>query len=69
MKKNPLYLETSALSVGLGEGISQAKDGLQFPQDKALDNTALCPISFTSKSLTSIETKYSNIVLYNILTN
>ena len=34
---------------------------MQFPKDEAPHNTALQPIAFTSKSLNSVHTLYSNI--------
>ena len=37
------------------------RDCLQLSWDKAPDNTVLCPILFTSKSLTNTKRKYSNI--------
>ena len=42
-------------------GPLQARKGLWFPQDKGPDNTTLCPIAFTSKSLTSTERRSCNI--------
>ena len=34
---------------------------MQLPKDEAPDNSALWPLAFTSKSLASAETWYSNI--------
>ena len=59
-EKEPLYLETNASGVGLGEGILWVTDGIQFPKDVTPDNTALCPVAFLSKILTSADTRYSN---------
>ena len=58
-EKQQLYLETDASGVRLG-GLLQVRDRMQFPQDAALDNSALWPITFTSKSLISAETHQSN---------
>ena len=60
-KKEPIYLETDVLGVRLGVGHLQVRDGLQFPWDKARDNTTLCLIVFASKILTSAETIYNSI--------
>ena len=57
----PLYLETDACGIGLGVTLLQTIDGTTCPRDTAPDNTLLRPITFASKSLTSVEQRYSNI--------
>ena len=57
----PLYLETDASSISLGAGLLQVRDGMSCWQDKVLKNTALCPVSFARKSISSAEWWYSNI--------
>ena len=53
--KKHLNLERDTLHVGLGAGLLQMRDGMQFPRNEASDNAALCPITFASKSLPSAE--------------
>ena len=60
-KTKPLYLETDMSGIGLGATLLQTRDGTTCPKDIALDNTFLRPIIFASKSLTSVECRYSNI--------
>ena len=60
-EKEQPYPETDALGVGLGASLLQVRDIMQVPKDEASDSTALWPVAFTSKSLTSTETLYSNI--------
>ena len=48
----PLYLETDASGVGLGGALLQLHDNTTYQRDMAPDNTILCPIAFSSKSLT-----------------
>ena len=57
----PHYLDPDASGVGLGAALLQARGGMLCPKDSAPDNTIFCPITFTSKSLTSAEHRYSNI--------
>ena len=57
----PLYLETDASGIGLGAALLQLRDNMNCPKDTAPDNTILCPIAFSSKSLTGAEQRYSNI--------
>ena len=57
----PLNLETNALGIGLGAGLLQIMDEAICPKDIAPDNTILRPIPFESKSLNSVEQRYSNI--------
>ena len=47
--------------VSLGAGPLQVRDRMQFLKDYASDNAALQPITFASKSLTSVGTHYSSI--------
>ena len=61
MKNEELYLETDVSGVRLGAGHFQVRDGMWFPKDKALDKSVFLAIAFTSKSLTSAKTHYSNI--------
>ena len=56
-----LYLEIDAFSIGPGAGLLQVRDSINCRQDKVLGNTALHPIAFESKSLSSMEQQYSNI--------
>ena len=57
----PLYLETDASRVGLGGALLQLHNNMVCQKAIAPDNIALCPIVFSSKSLTSVEWRYSNI--------
>ena len=51
--KGSLYLDVSG--VGSVAGCLQASSGLWFLSDKAPDNTALCPITFSGKNLTELK--------------
>ena len=55
----PLYLETDASSFGLGARFLQVRDGMN--NERIPDNASLCPIAFTSKSLSNTEQHYNNI--------
>ena len=55
----PLYLETDASRVGLGAGLLQIRDGMNYPQDEAPNNNILTQIAFASKSLSSTERRYN----------
>ena len=57
----PLYLETDVSGVGLGAALLQLHDNTVCQKGMAPDNIILCPIAFTSNSLTSAEWRYSNI--------
>ena len=57
----PLYLETDASGIGLGATLLQTRNGTACPKDTVLHYTILRPITFTSKSLTSADYRYSNI--------
>ena len=57
-----LYLETDVLGVSFRASLLQVRDGMKFPKDEACNNIEPQPIAFTSKSLTSAETWYSNSV-------
>ena len=57
----PLYLETDASGLGLGAALLQTWEGAAYQKDTVPYNTILCPIPFTSKSLTGTEHRYSNI--------
>ena len=56
----PLYLETDESGIGLGATLLQTRDGMTCSKDVAPDNTILRPIIFASKSLTSVDLRYSN---------
>ena len=60
-KTQPLYLETDVSGVGLGTALLHTRNGIRCPIDKEPDNSILRPIAFMSKSLSSIERRYSNI--------
>ena len=60
-EKESLYLETDFSGIGLGAGLLQVRDGMQFSQEEAPDNTALCLIALASMILTSAKTWYSNM--------
>ena len=49
----PQYLEKDSSGVGLGAGPLQARNSINIGQDGFLENTALCPMTFTSKSISS----------------
>ena len=51
----PLYLETNASGIGLGTALLQIRDGAACPRNIVPDNTILRPLTFASKSLTSVE--------------
>ena len=57
----PLYIETEASGVGLGATPLQTISSKRCPRDEILDNTILRPITFVSKSLSSMEKRNSNI--------
>ena len=57
----PLYLDTDASGIGLSAALLQTRDGTSCLQDSTPDNTILHPKAFASKTLTSIEYRYSNI--------
>ena len=54
-EKRLIYLKTDAAGVGLGSDLLQVSNGIQFQQDEAPDDTALCCKAFTSKNLDSTE--------------
>ena len=60
-EKEMLFLETDTSGVGLGGRLLQVREGMNFPHDEAVDRTALHLIAFTSKVVSSAETRYSNI--------
>ena len=47
----PLYMETEALGVNLGDGLLQLRGDMSCGQDKVSGNAALFPIAFASKSV------------------
>ena len=51
---------TYVSGVDLGVSLLQVTDGKLFSKDEAPDSMALCPITFTSKTLRSAETWYGN---------
>ena len=57
----PLHLETDASGIGLGAGLLQVRDGLNCRSDDILNDTALHPIAFVSRGLSSVEEKYSKL--------
>ena len=56
---NPLYLETDSSGIGIGPGLLQMWDVINWKHEKGPDNTALCPTTFASKSLSSAEQQYN----------
>ena len=56
-----LYLETDASNVGLVGGLLQTRWGISCPRNEVPDNNMLSPITFTSKSLSTVERRNSNI--------
>ena len=56
-----LYLETDASGIGLGAALLQLCNNTVCHMGVAPQNITLCPIAFTSKSLTGAEWRYSNI--------
>ena len=56
-----LYIETDISGVGLGAVLLQTRGNMSCHRDEALDNSMPRPIMFTSKSLTGVENRYSNI--------
>ena len=69
----PLYLGTDAHGVRLGTALIPTRSGTSYPRDKVPDNSILRPIMFASKSLLSVERRYSNIesralcILYRLM--
>ena len=61
MKKPSRYIEMDVSWVGLGATLLQARNNTSCPMDEAPGNSILRPITFTSKSLTRAEKRYSNI--------
>ena len=57
----PLYLETDASGVSHGAAMLQLCDNMACQKGLAPNNIILHPIAFASKSLTSVEWRYSNI--------
>ena len=57
----PLYLESDASGVSLGDRLSWVRDGLNCGCDKVPDNETLYPTASTSKSLSSAEWCYNNM--------
>ena len=57
----PLYLETDASGTGLGVALLQHHDNTVCQVGVAPQKITLHPIAFTSKSLTGVEWRYSNI--------
>ena len=57
----PLYLETDVSGISLGAVPLQLDDNTVCQKGVAPQNITLCPIVFTSKSLTGVEWRYSNI--------
>ena len=60
-EKEPLPLITDASGINLEVDVLQVRDRVWFPWNKAPDNTALHLITFANRSLTSVESYYSNI--------
>ena len=56
----PLYLETEASRVELRDGLLQTKEGTHYPRDETPDNNIPKLITFTSKSLSAAERRYSS---------
>ena len=57
----PLYLETDVSGMRLGAALLQTISGRSCPTDKAPDNSILRTITFSSKSLSSVERRYRKI--------
>ena len=57
----PLYLETDVSGVSLGAALLQLCNNMVCQKGMATDNITLHPIAFASKSLISVEWRYSNI--------
>ena len=56
-----LYLKTDVSGVRLGAALLQIRSGASCPRDKAPDNSILRPTAFSSRSLSSMKRRYSNI--------
>ena len=52
-----LDLEIDVSDDGLGQGLLQLREGINCPHDEAPDNTAQSTTVFTSKSLSTDETR------------
>ena len=60
-ESRPLYLETDASGVGLGDGLLQVRESMICGCDEIPDDATLCPIAFTGKGLSNAEWCYSNV--------
>ena len=56
----PLYLETDASDVSIGDRLLQLREGMNCGHDEVPDNATPCPISFASKSQLSAMWYYIN---------
>ena len=56
-----LYMETDASRVGLGASLLQTTDCVSSHKDEAPDDTILSPTGFASKSLSTLDKRYSDI--------
>ena len=61
VSKKPFNIETNTLALCLGAGLLQVGDGMNCPKDTTPDNTILCSIAFSSKSISKTMIHYSNI--------
>ena len=57
----PLYLKADVSGIRLRSSLLQTRSRASCPRDKAPHNNILRPITFASKSLSSVEIRYSNI--------
>ena len=57
----PIYLETDSSGIGLGAGLLQAMDGMNWGIKEVMDNAILHLIAFATQNLSSTEQHYNNI--------
>ena len=60
-EKEPIYLKTDALDVGLGARLLQARGSLWLSQDKVPDSNGFVLYSICKQELHQLEIRYSTI--------
>ena len=53
--RNPLYLQSDVSGFGLSTGLLQIRHGVNCTHDNTTNDTILCALAFTSKSLSGAE--------------
>ena len=60
-EKQQLHLERDVMEVSLGATLLLTRNKIWFPRNEVPNSAVLWPMVLTKKSLTSMETSYSNI--------